>query len=460
MTQESGPTRRLVRVVSAAIGVAVIWLTILAFTTVSPPDLTVALLVVLAEVLVLAVLAGPVLSVLAALAAVVLVNWYLVPPYGTFVIASPDNVAALLVFALVAIVAATLMEVGVRARSRAADAARQTELLADIVTVTDSDDAQRALDRVRTGLGVDHIELRGPLDGRQDQVLVSSGVASDGAVLDVPLMDGFRLVGRGNEILAPDPDFLVSLGSAAVRAYEGDQLQAETDRAEELAAIDRARTALLASVGHDLRTPIASLRVSVDALRATDGTLSDADRGALLQTIDASTDRLDDLITNLLDMSRLQAGAFLAQCAPSDVGDVVDRAELAFATERLVIDIPHGLPRVVVDPTLLERVIANLVSNALRYSPPDAAVEVTACAVGDTVELAVADRGPGIAASDAAAVFTPFHRIGAQPDGGSGLGLAIVKAFTEAMDVELALVPRDGGGLVARVVMPVWKGVA
>ena len=447
-----------VRLVSAAIGIGVIWLTVLAFTTANPVDLAVALLVVLAEVLAVAVLAGPLLSVIAALAAVVLVNWYLVPPYGTFAIASTENVVALIVFTLVAVVAATLMEVGGRARARADVAARQTELLSDVVMVDDTDDAAHALDRVRSGLGLDYLELCGTREGAAPVVLAVSGEPTVKPLLDIPVPVGYRLTGRGNELLAADPDFLASLGNAAVRAYEAEQMQAEAQRAEDLAAIDRARTALLASVGHDLRTPLASLRVSVDALSSPNTSLSADDRRTLLATLQASTDRLDDLITNLLDMSRLQAGAVMVQLVPTDLAAVLDSVELLFATERLTVDVPRVLPPVLADPALLERVLANLVSNSLRYAPPSTQVEAGAAVEGDHVVVSVGDRGPGIAPEDLDAVFTPFHRVGAQPDGGSGLGLAIVRGFVEAMGMTVALDARDGGGTVANVTIRTAMG--
>lgn len=443
------------RLASAAAGVLVIWLTVLAFTVANPVDLSVALLVVLAEVLLVAVLAGPVLSVVAALASVVLVNWYLVPPYGTFEVASPDNVVALVVFTLVAVVAATLMEVGARARTRAAESERQTELLADVVTVSDEDDTARALERVRTGLGLDYLELRAMGAGRVDVLLASAGTASGRPSLDIDLPEGYRLVGQGNELLAPDPDFLVSLGSAAVRAYESEQLQAETARADELAAIDRARTALLASVGHDLRTPLASLRIGVEGLQSP--ALGEDDRRTLLATLAASTDRLDDLISNLLDMSRLQAGAIPVHLQPTELADVVDSVELAFTNPRLAIDLPRNLPQVAADAALLERILVNLTSNALRYSPEGQPVRISATALADAVDLQVTDSGPGIAAADAESVFAPFHRVGAQPDGGSGLGLAIVRGFAEAMGMGISLEERPGGGLVARLTMRTWE---
>jgi two-component system sensor histidine kinase KdpD len=456
-----GDRRRLtIRVASSVIGLALVWLTVLAFTHASPPDLTVALLVVLAEVLAVAVLSGPVLAVAVALAAVVLVNWYLVPPYGTFAIASTDNVVALVVFAFVAAVAAALVEVGARARSSAAESSRQAELLGDIVVVNKGDDTATALERIREALGLDRVELMGPLAGEPAPVLLAYAGSESGAdaVIDVPLSDHYRMLGRGTAIFAPDPDFLTSLGSAAVLAFESERLEVESHRAEELAAIDRARTALLASVGHDLRTPLAGLRVSVDTLRATDAPLSAEDRAELMDTISVSVDRLDELITNLLDMSRLQAGAVLAHPQATDVPDVIDRVLIAAPDARVRVLLPAFLPAVSADPALLERMLANLVSNALRYSPRDTPVTVLARISQDRVRLEVRDRGPGIPPAERDQVFRPFHRVGAQADGGSGLGLAIVRGFGDAMGIAVELLPGEDGGLCACLTMQPWPG--
>jgi K+-sensing histidine kinase KdpD len=451
------PRRQAIRIASAVIGIAVVWLTVLAFTRVNPVDLTVALLVVLAEVLVVAVLSGPVLAVVVALGAVVLINWYLVPPFGTFAIASADNVVALIVFALVAVVAASLVEFGARARSAARQSTRQAELLGDVVGSGEGDDAGTALERVRRGLHLDQVELIGSAGDEAPRVLATAGQAGLAAVvLDVSLADGYRLVGRGAELFAPDPDFLTSLGSAAVRAFEGDRLQEESLRADELESIDRARTALLASVGHDLRTPLAGLIVSIETLRSLGDSLAPADRDALMETIELSAERLDELITNLLDMSRLQAGAVLAHPEPTSLGDVVDRVLMQIPDPRIRSRIGPELPAAKADPALLERILANLVSNALRYSPADSEVVVLARRDDACAVLEVKDQGPGIPPAHANDVFEPFHRVGAQPDGGSGLGLAIVRGFADAMAVRVELDSPPGGGLTARLVIPLW----
>lgn len=446
-----------VRAAASVVGLGLVWLTVVAFTQANPVDLTVALLVVLAEVLAVAVLSGPVLAVTVALVAVFLVNWYLVPPYGTFAIASAENVVALVVFAFVAAVAATLVEVGARARARAQVSQRQAEFLGEILVVGEEDDAATAVERIRAELGLEAVELVGNVDGSAHVVASAGSEPNRGdAAIDVALADGYRLTGYGPEVFAPDRDFLASLGSAAVLAYENDRLQAERRRGEELAAIDRARTALLASVGHDLRTPLAGLRVSVDTLKSPDAALTDVDRRELLDTIADASDRLDALITNLLDMSRLQAGAVLAHPRPTDVAELVDRVLIAAPDRRVEVDVPESLPAVTADPALLERVVANLVSNALLYSPAHSPVRLAARVTEDEVQLDVTDEGPGIPEGQREEVFSPFHRVGAQPDGGSGLGLAIVRGFSDAMGVGVELVSPEAGGLTVRLHLPRW----
>lgn len=447
------PRRQAIRLASAVVGLAVVWLTVLAFARANPIDLTVALLVVLTEVLVVAVLSGPVLAVVVALLSVVLINWYLVPPFGTFAIASADNVVALIVFALVAAVASTLVEFGSRARAGARESSRRAELLGEVVATSEGDDVMTALDRVRQGLNLDYVELVG--GGTPPRVLAAAGrSAFSDVVVDVPLPDGYRMVGRGPAIFAPDPDFLRSLGAAAVRAYEGDRLQVERIRADQLEAIDRQRTALLASVGHDLRTPLAGLRVSIETLRSLDASLPPQDRDSLMQTIESSVERLDELITNLLDMSRLQAGAVLTHLEPTDVADVVDQVLVAQPDGRIQVHVDPDLPACHADPALLERMLANLVSNALRYSPPTSPVQVVAHFDAASVIVEVKDEGPGIPVERLDDVFQPFHRIGAQPDGGSGLGLAIVRGFADATGIGVELDNEPSGGLTARLTIP------
>jgi two-component system sensor histidine kinase KdpD len=404
---------------------------------------------------------GPVLGIVGALAAVVLVNWYLVPPYRTFEVASPDNVVALVVFAFVSGVVAVLSELNTRIRAGAVRTQQRAGLLGDVVSKGDDGDPAVSLERVRVALDLDRVSLTRTESGTT-RVLATAGTGPDPSVpvLDVGVSGGYRLVGSGPERMAEDPEFMQSLASAAVRAYESDLMDSERRRAEELAAVDSARTALLASVGHDLRTPLAGLRLAVDALRAPDTPLDAETTEDLLETVDESTTRLDELITNLLDMSRLEAGVLIAMLEPTAVDAVVATALLAWPHAAVSVDIDDALPLVLTDPMLLERVVENLVSNAIRHAAPtpDRPVAVSAFASGGTVVIDVADRGPGLRREG------PLLPRAASPGGGAdsstGLGLAIVSAFCDAVHARLDFLDTSGGGLTVRVTVPVAEAAS
>lgn len=439
----------------ATIGIGLIWVAVLLAQSQAPVDLTVALLVLLAVVLALALVTGPVLGVVTGLAAVVLVNWYLVPPFGTFEVASPDNLVALVVFALVAGVASVLVEVNARVRARAARSEERAALIGELVAKDSATGARDALERLRLALELDHLALVGDDAGAPADLLVVGGPSPDRTTLDVAVQGGYRLVGQGPARLAEDPQYVASLASAVVRAYEGDRMEVERRRAEQLAAVDAARTALLASVGHDLRTPLAGLRVAVDALLEPDGRLDEDLRRELLDTVDASTSRLSELITNLLDMSRLEAGVVAVVAEPTAVDAVVAAALLARRSGHEVeVDVSDTLPLVQCDPVLLERIVDNLVSNALRHGAPadGAPVLVRAAASDDGVELDVVDHGPG---PGAVPDRTTARR---RADAGAGLGLDIVRGFCRAMDAGLEFLETPGGGLTVRVRLPLAGG--
>lgn len=437
------------------LGLGVVWATVLVVGRLPDPDLTVVLLAMVLEVLAIGVVVGPLGGVGSALAAVVLVNWYLVPPYHTFVVESPENVTALVVFTAVAVSGSLLVELGLRARA-------QTRLIGDVVALPSAEPAGAAaepLELVRHALDLDRLVLLDVATPESPVELQASGPPVDAQAspaVDLALPGDYRLVGFGPPRIAVSQEFLGSLGAAVVRSYEGDRLEAERRRAEDLAALDQARAALLASVGHDLRTPLAGLRVSVDALAHDGPALSERDRRELLDTIASSADRLDELITNLLDLSRIEAGALPVRREPTDLGEVVARALLALpGVERVAVDVDDMLPAVDVDPALLERVVANLVSNALRHSPPGTPVAVVAVRAGGGVRLAVVDHGPGIPAERRAEVVRPFRRTGGRGDRGSGLGLAIVDGFCRAMALPFDLSDTPGGGLTAQLHLPV-----
>jgi two-component system sensor histidine kinase KdpD len=265
------------------------------------------------------------------------------------------------------------------------------------------------------------------------------------------------LVLRGRTLPAEDQRMLNAFAAEVAVAYRQRQLTEAAKAIEPLAESERARTALLNAVSHDLRTPIAAAKAAVSSLRAADVAWSDADRRELLANADTSLDRLTDLVTNLLDLSRLQAGVLPVLAGPVGLDDVVAHALDHAAPDRAAVevDVPADLPDVVADAGLLERVIANLVQNALRYTPGGVPVRITGSVHAGHAELRIVDRGPGIPRAHADAVFAAFQRRDDSPTGGAGvgLGLAIARGFAEAMGGGVTAEETPGGGatLVVRL---------
>jgi two-component system sensor histidine kinase KdpD len=228
-----------------------------------------------------------------------------------------------------------------------------------------------------------------------------------------------------------------------------------------LAESDRQRTALLNAVSHDLRTPLSAAKAAVSSLRSGEVPWSDNERRELLATAEDAIDRLTALVTNLLDLSRLQAGALAVMPTAVGLDDVVARTlEYLDPQALIVVDVPADLPAVHADAGLLERALANVLENALRYAPPGSKVEILGGAAADGVQMRIVDRGPGIDDTHSEAVFRPFQRTDDAPSAGVGvgLGLAIARGFIESMGGAVALESTPGGGttvvLTLRVAVP------
>jgi K+-sensing histidine kinase KdpD len=249
---------------------------------------------------------------------------------------------------------------------------------------------------------------------------------------------------------------LARLAAAAARSWEAQRLAGEAAQARELAEIDRLRSALLAAVGHDLRTPLAGVKAAVSSLRQSDVEWTPEERDEFLAQIETSADRLDGLVANLLAMSRLQSGVLSVSWRSVALDEVVARALLDVHAGDVVVDVPDDLPLAHTDPGLLERVIANLVANARRFSPPQERVRVRGRIgpEGRDLRLEIVDRGPGIAPGDWERMFAPFQRLDDRAAGGVGLGLAIARGFTEAVGGTLVPSTTTGGGLTMTVSVP------
>jgi len=203
-------------------------------------------------------------------------------------------------------------------------------------------------------------------------------------------------------------------------------------------------------VSHDLRTPLASAKAAVRGLRTPDVIFDENDRQELLATADESLDLLTHLVENLLDMSRLQAGALGVHPQPTSVAEVIPLAvdELGSTADAVQIQLADELPEVMADPALLQRILANLVSNALKFSPPDKPPTVAASAHADRLHIRVIDHGAGLPADERDRVFLPFQRSGDRHGPpGIGLGLALSRGLAEAMGGSLEADDTPGGGL-------------
>ncbi len=217
------------------------------------------------------------------------------------------------------------------------------------------------------------------------------------------------------------------------------QLADGARRGAETAAVahrsDELKTALLRAVTHNLRTPLASIKASASGLRQPDASFSDDDRGELLAEIEEEADRLDRLVTNLLNASRLEAGGVTVSRHPQDlgelVGSVVERIQVRLVGRQMQVEIPEELPAVACDYAQIDQVVTNLLENAVLHTPPGTSVVARAERVRDFVRIEVEDHGPGIAAADRERLFRPFER-GRTSAPGTGLGLTIARGFVEA----------------------------
>jgi K+-sensing histidine kinase KdpD len=427
------------------------------------------LLIYLLAVVVVAVLGGVVPALIAAVASFLLVNWFLTPPYYTLAVENRTAAIDLFVF----VVAAALVSVTVELGARNREAAERTRVESRLISKLSSAEFSGAslvavLEQVRGLFGMSTVALVDPVSGDSPLALVGPP-PSELPTLTVAATDGLNLVAYGPEIFAEDRRLLSVLAAMASRAWQGQQMAEQAARAHQLAETDRVRSALLASVSHDLRTPLAGIKASVSSLLQDDIPWTEGERRELLLTVDASTDRLTDLISNILAMGRIQAGAVSVQVSPVALDEVVARALLGSGAN-VTVDVPEDLPLVQADAGLLERVVANLVDNACRFSPPGVPVRIHADPAGatgergpvatgaeaDHVHLHVIDHGPGIPKSQWGSMFTPFQRLGDRDSSaGLGLGLAIAQGFAEAMHAELTPSTTSAGGLTMTITLPV-----
>ncbi|MFD3485930.1 DUF4118 domain-containing protein [Streptomyces sp. NPDC058665] len=397
-----------------------------------------------------------------------LLNFYFTPPTHTLTVQDPRNIVAIVIFFAVAVSVASVVDLAARRTHQAARLRAESEILSFLAgsVLRGETTLDALLERVRETFSMESVALLERTSDVDPWTCAGSVgprpvVRPDEADVDMPVGDHMALALSGRVLPAEDRRVLSAFAAQAAVVLDRQRLVGEAEDARRLAEGNRIRTALLAAVSHDLRTPLAAIKAAVTSLRSDDVEWSDEDHAELLEGIENGADRLDHLVGNLLDMSRLQTGTVTPLIRVIDLDEVVPMALGGVPEGSVVLDIPESLPMVAVDPGLLERAVANIVENAVKYSPDGTRVTVAASSLGARVQVRVVDRGPGVPDEAKERIFEPFQRHGDAPRGaGVGLGLAVARGFVDAMDGTLTAEDTPGGGLTMVLDLTAVPGLA
>ena len=416
----------------------------------SPESIVTDVLAFQLLVVVVTVVGGIVPALVGAVSAGLVLNFFFIEPLYGLSVASPRDLAAIAIFVIVAAIVSVIVDQAARrasaARRSAAESATLVSVAGSVISGVDALDT--LVRRLRESFGLTSVILS--QGGDTTHSARDATLADDSDVeTRIPLGEGSTLYLRGPALTSSDRTILGAFVSQLALAVLQRRLASEADAARPIAEADRLRSALLAAVGHDLRRPLAAATASITALGSGQVTLSDDDRRELLATAEASLLSLTDLVTDLLDVSRLQAGTIgvvLSDVAVDEVvGDALD--ELGAGPDDVRLQLGDAV-EVRADAALARRVLVNLLTNALRFSPEGVPPLLSASAIGNRVQLRVIDHGPGVPLDRREEVFAPFQRLTDTDNStGLGLGLALSKGFTEAMGGTIEADDTPGGGL-------------
>ncbi|WP_284751515.1 ATP-binding protein [Arthrobacter sp. efr-133-R2A-120] len=418
-------------------------------------------------------------ALLGALWSSLVVNYFSIPPVGTLTISDPENILALLVFVGVSAAVAAVVDISARRSKEAARSRAEATTLGDLTRGASSAEdtleglLKQALD-VFQMRGAALYRAAGPAGGAADgwRLVAQAGEAAplpaDGGENTEQIDAGTRLVLSGRILPASDRRLLSAFGAHLSAQLERRQLAASRREVRRLAESNTMRTSILRAVSHDLRTPLAGIKLAVGGLRQSNVHYTPEEEQELLATIEECSDRLDVLVGNLLDMSRITSDSVNALIRPVRWYEVIPTALHGLPPGRVRVDLPGNMPEIDADAGMLERVIANIVENAIKYAP-DSDVVLVGAAGGfssstldgkPSGELRIIDHGQGVPAESVVRMFQPFQRLNDVPSTtGVGLGLAVAKGFTEAMGGTLTAEETPGGGLTMVIRLPLSTGV-
>ena len=407
-------------------------------------------------VVVVALVGGIWPALVSAVGAGVLLDFFFVAPLYEITIADPLHLLDLVIFVAVAILVSVVVDLSAQRSRTAALAVAESKTLAAVAggVLRSRDPLAALIDQLRASFSMRSATLR--VDGESLYRTTADDPTGPDEQTTFSLGQSAQLVLRGRSLEAGDRQVLDAFLSQLEVALQRRELLSEAERMRPVAEADRLRTALLAAVGHDLRRPLSAATAAITSLRASDVALSDSDQRELLETAEVSLDALAELVTKLLDASRLQAGVLGVSLEAVTLDDLVLEAldELSLAPGSVQLELADTR-QVTADVALLQRALVNVLDNALRFSPSTPPT-ITTIEVDDMVQLRVVDRGPGIPADRRDGVFAAFQRLGDTDNStGIGLGLSLSKGFVEAMGGTIDMEDTPGGGLTVVIVLPV-----
>lgn len=397
-------------------------------------------------------------GIISALFAPLLANWYLIPPFHTFRINEGENILELVVFVSAATIVSAFVSVASRRSSEAEHAWREASTLAALNESSATDPLDGIISLLSETFSLSGVSVLKE-DNESTEVVTSVGpsapTSSHAADFTCDISPGVSLAINGPALTATDHRLLTAFVGQLSKALEQRELRHIAMEANALAKADELRTAILRAVSHDLRSPLASIKASVSSLRQTDIDWPQDVREDFLAAIESDTDRLTGIITNLLDLSRIEAGVLRPVLRAMSLEEILPIAVQGLDARRISLDIPQDLTDVESDPALLERALANLMGNALTWSPADKPIIVQAHERDGFVQIHIIDYGIGIPQNQRKTVLQPFHRLNdTTSSGGLGLGLAIADRLIASMNGRLELRDTPGGGLTAVVILP------